>query len=269
MIQMYAIANKYYEDFEQFRGKVKYSDPLLWGSALFGIAFIASLISFFYIGLSEAVIQLYKMPSFYFLILCECAFLFCFEALKDKRNRIVYKQLNKQLEGCDPKTINIHNIKRQWLKKHLPVNETEFLDLADNFSKALDLRFKTRKELEFNLDRFFNWIYCIEAKPRILTLIVILVSAVAALSFKDSNGLISLMEFYASTGSAELMFAWILSAVFLGAGLFGISISFRFTYMLLSYISKTIDGRNAKNRRTVNKLIRDLVEYHRLERIKI
>lgn len=186
--------------------------------------------------------------------------------LQKERDQKTIEILNQRF-GKSLSSINA--LKREWINQALVCKERDYFGLAERFEKMRQMLKKHGSSLDFSIDKGFEWIYNPEAKTRVLTLLVLLTSTIAALSIPGSKGMAQVIAVYAAIPGQDILTGYIAVLVLISVSYFSLKALFEIAHLILSKISDLFVGRKARSDRLVRNLIRDLIKLHRAERIKL
>ena len=265
MDQLYSVAAAYDRDFMQLNGKVSLRGFKVASAVTSGLLFISSAVWMVCLLLSFTdEVELYYGVIFTTLFF-EAMMLFSLYHLHRERDKGTLEALNR-LFGTNYS--NIDSLKREWINRSFGCKENEYFELAERIEKVRALIKKHGSAFEFSLDKASERIYNPDAKTRILTLLVLFASTIAALSVREGAGISQVLAFY---GPAPW---WLIGVVFISVIVFSIvsyaaiKALFQISYLVLSKASDSFAGRKAKSNRQVDNLVRDLIKLSRFERVR-
>ncbi len=197
--------------------------------------------------------------GFLYLLLSEVLFVISSLLLKDYRDKRLVYVFNKRY-GWSCQTVD--EVKKERLKRLLNAPSSEFSDKAVQFDKAFELYYKYRPALDFSVKSFSRWVYSPDARPRILTLLLFLGSAVLLLTARENISLTSLFDFYHSAEWSEIFTVYLIVFFIIAFGLMSLSIIFRVLIQLLYLWSWRTSGSSYINENISGYIVRALLELH-------
>ncbi|MBU2969835.1 hypothetical protein KO527_10800 [Pseudoalteromonas sp. C2R02] len=261
MDQLYIISNQYYKDFysyKEYLNSLKFNIVLSIIALLFFIYIILSYLGFpllnngFY-SQNEKLALLFYAESIFISTWLRLDFL--------KEKYTATKLVNKLGSNFS----ELSNLKQQWLSMTFVASKFEYIELAEKFTKCLELEAKHKSSLHLKYSDAINLIYHDSAKPRILALFLALCSVISVLALKQSTGIDQVFESYKGITPAKLFTMLIIFTLALGLTLIAIRFTFYLLISLFSYFSVYMDGKRAKSDFIVRYLIKDLVKYSKVK----
>lgn len=262
MEQFYVIANQYYLDFYSFKGYKK----ILWKKLL--LSFLLSLMflrSFMLVlGLQFSILPEFSQNmALIIMVVVELFFIASWYWTIKSKNRLALSVVSERLEV---EVDSFENLKKEWLRKTFKQGPYEYLDIAERFTKAIELKNSDKPLVSLiSKDEIFNMIINDSAKPRILALFLSLCSIVGVLILKEAGGFAQLIEAFHGVSLQELLVVDFILAVSLLFFLIALKFVFSLSYVLLTMVFYWYDGKRAQSDYIAKSLIRDLVYYHRTE----
>ncbi len=243
-------AKDYYVEFE----KNDWRNMPTWVSLLAWLAFfVVGLYTFFSIFAFNDIEA--KRNLIWPLMVLELVGLFALEKAKEDRRKTILKKFNRQYSNmyCQNRFLDIDMCKRQFLRVNIGKAENEYLSLAQDINKVLELQEMLRPPLSRTLSQLHLYIYNPDSKPRINALLIMLFSSIIVLSSKEGAGIANVFAFY--EGLTPLLTFFLLFYVAL---LFGFVM---LTQSLIGFLwGKIFPEMNLE----IRYLMRDLLKFHKV-----
>ena len=198
MEQLYYIATKYYFEFESIKNH-KSGLKKIWAiTGIAGLGFIIFCIMAF-IDLTSAEIvagekvQFFKRLSVWFMISSEVLFLALLNKLQKTKTDLIIKKFN----GDSNASSSLIRIKRTWITENTGLSPKNFFETAVKYEKMRTLYIAKKSSYENYWYSFPKKLFSESSKPRILSLIVFLMSIcflILMKGTKDSSLIIELIQ---------------------------------------------------------------------------
>lgn len=254
MVRDFVTANDYYREFGRFFTFVKVYNWRFLGSVIFAIGFIYQ---FFYV-----VLNLNDSQGGWDVILllgAEFLFLTFVTLLKSFKSKQIVHDYNKK-SGADYSSVE--QVKSKRLEELLCCKQSDFFLEAKKYDEMLALHHKYRRPFESSLQAIADWVYNKEARPRVITLLVFLASAILLLSVREGMTLKSVFDFYGNAKWADIGSIYFSLVFVLTVSLFSMSVLHRALFQWLLLLEREFGGSKGGSSYAVQYLIRDLIALH-------
>lgn len=265
MNHVYRTINRYYQEFESYRGIATLKSPWVWLS-LFSLAALGWSF-YWYINVDAwphlDIPQDYRVTVGLFF---EAVALGCWFRLQVLRDRVIIERCQKQFKT---KSKKMPELKALWLEHTLATSKTEYLDLAEKIDKMVSLRFRHKPSLELTKKQFWELIFSSESKGRILAMFM---GACAGLVGLSIAGGATIEDVFVAFRGATFWGVTVQVAV-ISVFLFLVLGAFRYVALMALLVveiaSDKIDGMNSTSSRRASIFINQLVALHEIEKGRI
>lgn len=199
------------------------------------------------------------------MIVFQFAFMAVYFNLQRERKKVILSRINK---AYSQSFNSIDNARRFLLQRNFGRNEHEYLPFSDEITKAINYYNSLRNPFSFSASQALLLIYNPESKQRIYALLLLIASALTALSIRDGAGIQNIFEFFLGNNSGSLIVLVFFLTIFLSFVLFSLHVLKVSIDRGWSYLVVLIDGHAARNQFTLHYLQRDLLRYHRFVHLK-
>lgn len=264
MDRLYVSANHYYAVFERFGFRQRLRSVWFW-------LFVAMALVFCWQGF---IFLTTKTPNgaekfinaeFLKLIAAEFIVIFIFHKLQSEKSKTVLTRINAKYRR---NFSTIEQARRFLLRRYFGREESDYLSFSDDIAKAISYQEQFRNPTSFGSSQLSLFIYNPDSKQRIYALLLVVVSALTALSIHEGAGISDVFEFFSGENIATLLTVWLLLVLFL-AGFLMLLLVVRLGFEILwSYLTVLMNGRAARNPYTLRYLQRDLLRFHRFVHLK-
>jgi len=265
MNHIHKTANRYYMEFESYEGVIHLKSPWIY-------LFLVSVCGMVFCMLGFTAL----LPDDW-QILCKDNFIlstFVFEVIAlatwtviqtKKENRAIARAQRQLRSSSD----SLKELKSEWFQQTLDINNTEYLSLASDLDKYLELKERHRPILNLTSKQIFDLLISADSKNRILAIFMGLCAATIALCIAAETNIYTIFEILESENLYFFFFMVFLVSVLL----LGFYLVLRYT-TLLAYIffenaTGKIDGLNNTSKRRVQILINQLLQLHVIKRGKV
>lgn len=133
-----------------------------------------------------------------FLLVSESVGILALNKAKSDRRTSMLKKFNNQYSSiyCPNRFLDIDTCKRKFLQVNIGRAENEYLLLAQDITKVLDLQDLLRPALSRAMSELHLYIYNPDSKQRIYALLIMLFSSIMVLSSKGGAGIDDVFAFY-------------------------------------------------------------------------
>lgn len=254
MRDSFSVANKFYKEFESYYPYVTLKDWLLLLFLISGCFFIA-IIVYLVVSFDGSI----SGAGFIYLLSSEAVFITSSLFLRELRDKRLVNIFNAKYGWrCE----RLDEVKKRRLQALLDAGPEFFSLKAKQFDEAFDLYHKYRPAFDFSVKSFANWIYAPDARPRILTLLLFLGSAILLLTARENISLSAFFDFYYTATWAQILLAYFVIFFVLALGLISLSIIFKGAIQLLYLWSWRTGGPAYINENISGYIIRALFEFH-------
>lgn len=192
--------------------------------------------------------------------------LLCWFLLQQKRDRLVLKNAQNLF---NTKESNIVELKAMWFKSTLGIPTTEYLRLAEDINKLLDLREKHKSNLSIDRNQIINLIFSGDSKNRLLAMFMGVSAAIVGLCISGGASIENVFAFFDGESITSLVGG---AAIFSS---FIIMSYLMFRYVLLVilmffelFVDK-LDGMNSGSTRRARTFINQLIALHQLPKGRV
>lgn len=263
MRQVFAISNLYYRDFENIFNYVPIRNIRMIFVLASGACFVSACIHV--LGDIFRGTAVNGLKDFLLLIMFEVFFLISwFVALEFKKQQVLLKF---RKEYCSDK-LTLDTIKRKRLSDLMNCSPQQFTNQAKELDELLLLHEKYRSQFELTTEHCRNWFFSYDARPRLLTLLVFIASAILVLSVREGATLSTVFEFYGPAGD-NVAIAYFFVIFLLACFLATTSFTFKVLIYLIQVFFWRLDSSNKARPDSVRYLISDLIYYHQRPPFKL
>ncbi|NOX92865.1 MAG: hypothetical protein GXP18_10580 [Gammaproteobacteria bacterium] len=257
MEELYRIANNYYMRLESFQAYGSFRNIYLYMVVIFTFIFIGTLMLFLYDISFSGEPSLWN-KWFAFLLISEFFLILsvdkCKKIKNDKINSSISKEFGENFASLDDAKVRL-------LKNYFLCDRTDFLAMSEIIHKMIKRAYEFSDD-KTRVEKVFDFIYEENAKPRILTLFVLLCSIIVVLSVGAGGNLNMLISSYSDVGWGEIFWAYFIILICLFVIGFGISSAFTAIRKALVFLSLSRLDESTKNLETVKYLVKELNHYH-------
>lgn len=202
--------------------------------------------------------------AFPFIVIPEAIWLAITFWIRSWKDRQIIEATNREL-ASDYKSMA--ECRLQMLRSVTGKEPSEFLDVAQEINDLVSLKRKFRKSSELTWAEFARSIYDSDSKARLLTLAIVLVSTIVALSVRSDATLEAVFDLFTNpTGQGFLLLIAVIATVIF-FGLIGLRVFiFTLVEVVTSWSIKFL-GETVSPGWLLSYLIRDLVTYHGIDSI--
>lgn len=261
------LSYEYYQTFYSYKGYFKKLWINLLLAGITSIIFIFTFLDLILVAFNkEGLINLNKNNTFWLVILAEIICIPCIAWLNSKKEKQTISNISKILKSSKN---TLTDLKKEWLLKTFQEKPQEYIFLAESVIKGYEIINKNQRPFEFTRGRFYKAFYDNSAKPRILSLIIVLVSIGSILLLKQSNSLEIIFKEIYYTPTNTLLFLICIYTLFFKLTLMTVKYISMIVFILIESSSVHIDKKNKTNEYISKILINDLVKYSKLKLNKI
>lgn len=247
---LYYISNKYYFSFERWRSVVFPKNIYLYLYLISAFIFVYCSYGFFE-GKGDG------LSKFIPLILSEFVFLYASNKISEVKSRVTLELINLE-RNSDYVDINV--AKRDAIRLLLNIRNFEFIEKAKEIDDFINIRYRSNKIIPLSFERFYELIYNADAKGRILTLFIVLVSITLGLTANVSERSDQVFELLTHK---DIGFLYVGFLICFGGGLLLLATVYELLPMMFSPIFTRLDGHRSKRKLAVNYLLKDMVRLHK------
>lgn len=262
MNHVYRTINRYYLDFESYRGIATPKSAWVWLS-IFSMAGLGWSF-FWYVNLDawpySDLSQKYRLPVALFF---EFVALGCWFRLQILRDRSIVERCQKQFKT---KRKKIPELKELWLEHTLAAKKTEYLDLAERIDKMVSLRCRHRPSFELTKKQFWELIYSPESKGRILAMFMGTCAGLVGLSIAGGANIDYVFAAFRGATFWEVTVHIVVTSIFLFLMLCAFRYAALMTLLAVEIVSDTKDGMSSTSSRRASIFINQLVALHEIEK---
>lgn len=264
MDQVYIIAFDYYIYFYSYKGKLKRLRPWFFLTSILGIGFILSIFLSYPEGGARLQSDGEMIYAFRYMVLFEALFLLSLTHLRNKRDSLVIGDYSKF-----PKHLQLVLAKRRWIRKVCNKTEVEYLEFAQELRQLRDFSKISFRQGRNWYDVLGHYIYNPEAKSRIMSLFIFLMSLVSLLLIKNSDGFGEVLPTYIDPSyRTGVVYVAVLCA-FSFFALIGLYYFIQFVANIIGTWFAVFSSTKGSSYRFVDVFIEDMASMQRLPRIKI
>lgn len=262
---VYRTINRYYEEFESYRGVATLKSPWVWISLLSLVALGWSF--YWYINVDAwpywDIARGSRLPV---ALLFEAVAVSCWFRLQVLRDREIIERCQNRFES---KSTTILELKALWLKHTLAATRTEYLELAERIDKMVSLRSRHKPSFELTKKQFWELIFSSESKGRILAMFMGACAGLVGLSIAGGATIDDVFDafrgatFWGVTGQIAVISVFLF--LILGA--------FRYVALMALLVveiaSDKSGGMNSTSSRRVSIFINQLIALHEIEKGRV
>jgi hypothetical protein len=259
MNSLFCAANNYYKILERIGIQGILKSRWTWFLILTILIFLWRWQVFIADDLPPASSTLINL-KFLVLIPIEFLALFCIFKLSKLKTDFVLSHVNSKYAE---KFTKLDQARRFLLKQYFGRDESEYLGLIDEISKAISLQEQFRLPLPVTLPQALLFLYNPDSKQRIYALLLVIVSGLLALSIHDGATISQIFDFFGHDSISLILVVWLILTFFLGS-LLMILLAVRIGIELSwAYLIVWVDKDAARHHYTLRYLQRDLLRFHR------
>lgn len=257
MDHLFVVANHYYAVLERFGFKYLLKSPWAWGGIFAFLCFCWQ--GFLFTIETDRGTSLFLDFNFLPMIPLEFAIVFITRKLHSDKKKIILSRVNSKYRQNFQA---VDQARRFLLRRYFCRKETEYLAFSDEIAKALSYQEQLRNPLSFGLSHLLTFLYDPDSKQRIYALLVVIVTALTALTIHEGGGISDVFAFFAGENLAVIVFVWLILVLFLAGFLMLLMIARLGVEVMWSYLIVSFDGKAARNPHTLKYLQRDLLRFH-------
>ncbi len=263
MEELYRIANNYYMRLESFQAYGSFRNIYLYIIVIFTFIFIGTLILFLHDISLEGKPSLWN-KWFVSALISELFLVFFIEKLKKIKNFRIKESISKEF-GENFKSLD--DAKVRLLKNYFLCDRADFSAMSEIIHGMIKRAHGFSGD-KTNIEKVFNFIYEDNAKPRILTLFVLLCSIIVVLLVGAGGNFNMLISGYLSVDGGEIFLVYIIILVYVFTIGFGISLAYMVIRKTLVFLSLFFLKKSTKNIETARYLVKELNHYHVFKKSK-
>lgn len=153
------------------------------------------------------------------------------------------------------------DVKIKLINEYFQASQDEYKKIAYEIMHIQESIKKYKKPFELTFDSFFSKIYNNEEKSRVITLIALLFSVIAALFISSGAKIDDIFIFYKGITFYYFIIGYFFILTFIWLAIIMAYGILHFTSNVFFYFFLSIDKENSTDTRTVNYLLRDLLRY--------
>lgn len=265
MNHVYRTVNRYHNQFESFKEVIRFRNLSIW---IFVLSVIGMIYSIFHLlGIEHGnTNQILVGLSFLSIFIFEVIAILAWVRIQYLRDKLVISSCQKRLK-TDVKSIA--ELKALWFERTLDYKRTDYLQVASDIDKMIQLRDKHRSSFTFGKKQILNVVFSFDSKNRILAMFMGVCAIIVALSISSGASLENIYSFYRE---GELML-WISFAIILSILLMIAFLVIRhvtiFFIVIFENIFNMIDGESSTSRRRASNFINQLINQYELKKGRI
>lgn len=267
MNQIYEIAFSYYIHFYSYKGKLKKLWFLVLASFFMGGVFMY----YTYIDmLNVGKLKPEGFKVFYEIwrtLLFEMLFLTCFFKLQGARDDLIVGQHSKINKLKLRRKIVL--AKRAWLKQNVQIDEYEYLKFAKEIRTVNELHESYSRQSGDVISIIIRFIYSSDAKTRITSYLIFLMSLFSLLLFKNIEGIQVFFEALIDPLYPQILIVIIIVACVLLVVLFGLMKFISFLVLWIIVVITVFISSKKSSYWFVEVLLCDLVTLYRLPKLNL
>jgi len=160
-------------------------------------------------------------------------------------------------------------LKKMWLKKHLPYKRSEYITLAENIDSALTLRTKHRSPIDYSKKDILEHILSSDSKNRMLAMFMGLSTFVVALSIAQGSSIETVFEFYKSATGQQFYKLFVVFPIVFFIGVIELKIIAIFIMRLAELFLDNFNGINGFSRLRTEAFINQLIRHYSFDKPRI
>lgn len=257
--------NRYHQQFESYKGVISLKSWIFWLSILAIFCFIYSFLWYInpeYWPTSKLNYQKRIIP----VMLFECVALLCWFKLQKDRAKKIIEDAKRSL---NTKEENLTKLKRLWLEKTLGIPSTQFLELAIDIDKIINLKQKYKSPFSLTSEQLLNLIFSVESKNRVLAMFMGICAALIGLSISAGASINDLFYFYIKESTSSLLTLNFLISLFLILSYMIARYIFLVITTIFSAAINNLEGLKCINNNRAKEFVNDLVILHELPKARI
>lgn len=259
MDKLFVATNQYYAALERFGLQYFLKSPWPWAWVVVVIGFCWQGIFFITNGKKLGITMFFDL-HFYALLFIEICIIYISHKIQADKTKVVLARINSKYNKSFQ---TVDQARRYLLIQYFGREENEYLAFSDEITKAISYQEQLRSPLSFGLSHFFLFLYNPDSKQRVYALLIVIVTALTALSIRDGGSINDIFSFFSADSFIDIIVVWFLLVIFLAGFLVLLLFARMGIEVTCSYLIIRLEGITARNPYTLKYLQRDLLKFHR------
>lgn len=265
MNHIHKTANRYYMAFESYEGVIHLKSPLMYFFLLSVCGMIFCMFGF--AALLPVDVQILSKNCFIVsTFVFEVIALVVWGVLQTKKENRTIARMQRQLKSSSD---TLKELKSEWFEKTLEITNTEYLSLASDLDKYLELKDRHRPILKLTSKQALDLLFSADSKNRVLAIFMGLCAATIALCIAAGTNIYTILEILES----ENLYVFFFMVFWVSLLLLGFYLVLRYSILLVYIIFENttgkIDGLNSTSKRRVQIFINQLLQLHVVRRGRV